>query len=418
MDTLKLVGTGHKVLLVRDDLVKFVNLGSIFSSAPKKEYLFSVHDITNVEVKNSSAFSSGNIQIQFSKIYPSLGNNILICFSGEENYKIALSMQQHIHNMISSKNISVVIPMPDHDRLLFDKLKELYPQNPYDNDDFNEVIAQIDSFISSAQDIDPIKFDDMLKQESLNSVLGSRHEVFGRASSLLDILKNLDKIKNDISFRLQSCDEYEEFLDSIPKYPFQLSDGKVFQRLSPTDIEDLKLASVGKSFNRDALISFVVVDLETTGLRAHKDDIVELSAIKFVEYEATEAFTTLLKPPHGIKEPASSVNNISQEMVENAPSIEQVMPAFIEFCGDCPLVGHNIIFDLKFLYANGFPVQQKRKYFDTLKISRKVIESVDDYKLDTLCEYYKIYRKSSHRALSDCLATGILFDTLIKSITE
>lgn len=96
MEALKLIGTGHRVLLVRDDLAKLVDLGSIFSSAPKKEYLFSVKDITSVDVKKPTAFSPGCIRIQGNKIAPALRNDIFVSFTGDGNHKIAIAMQQHI----------------------------------------------------------------------------------------------------------------------------------------------------------------------------------------------------------------------------------------------------------------------------------------------------------------------------------
>lgn len=96
MEALKLIGAGHKVLLVRDDLAKLVDLGSTFSFAPKKEYLFFIKDITSVDVKKPTAFSPGSIRIQGDKIAPALRDDIFVSFKGYDNYKIAISMKQHI----------------------------------------------------------------------------------------------------------------------------------------------------------------------------------------------------------------------------------------------------------------------------------------------------------------------------------
>lgn len=418
METLKLIGSGYKVLLVKDDVIKYVEPGGLFSSK-KNERLFSVYDFESVEVKKIDP-RKGHIQLRAIGHDPSTGS-ILLTFVGEENYQIALSMQRHMQNIMTKEETSVKSNMAEENNSLFIELKNLYPQDPYTSDDYSEVISQIDAFISVAQNINPVEFDDMLKRDPLytsSALFGPEHEVFGHVSSLLDILRNLDQVRESVSRKLQSCNEYEEYLSSIPRFPFELSANEQFQRLKLSNMGEIKISSVGKRFNRDALISFVVIDVETTGLRAATDDIVELSAIKFVEYEATEAFTTLVKPEHGIKEAALTVNHITQEMVENAPTIGKVMPAFIDFCEAYPLVGHNIVFDLKFLYVNGFPLQKKTKYFDTLELSKKTIQNIDNYKLDTICRYCGIYRNSSHRALSDCLATGILFDVIIKNITQ
>lgn len=100
------------------------------------------------------------------------------------------------------------------------------------------------------------------------------------------------------------------------------------------------------------------------------------------------------------------------------------------------MVGHNLPFDLNFLYRNGLNIlAKKRKYFDTLELAKKVVKGptkrwnsdtagyvtdfnidyeVENHKLETLCDYFEIRDNSSaHRALSDCLATGYLFQSLV-----
>lgn len=412
METLKLIGAGHKVLLVKDDVVKYIDLGGLFSSK-KEEKIFSPGDFSSIEVKEPR-IRKGYIQLHLSNQDTVLS----LEFSGDENYRIAFSMKQHIQLMadvISEDGIE-----QEQSRSIYDELKRLYPQEPYSTDDFEGTLAQIDSFISTAQDMNPVDFEYILKSESFPLYSGSepQHQVFGRALSLADVLHNINQIRNNILGKLRSQNEYEEYLVSIPVVPLKISPAVPFSRLKLGDIGEIKTAPVTKKFNRDALVCFVVIDVETTGLRPATDDIIELSAIKFVDYKAEEAFTTLIKPPHGLKKAAQAINQISQDMVDSAPTIEQVMPAFIEFCGDYPLVGHNIFFDLKFLYVNGFPLKPKKKYFDTLQLSKKAINDISNYKLDTICHYFKIYRNSSHRALSDCLATGILFDEITKHITE
>lgn len=100
METLKLIGSGYKVLLVKDDAVKYVEPGGLFSS--KKEFLFSVGNITSVDVKKPESFSPGSILICGNNIVPPLQNKILVAFKGDDSYKIALAMQQHIKNFAVS----------------------------------------------------------------------------------------------------------------------------------------------------------------------------------------------------------------------------------------------------------------------------------------------------------------------------
>ena len=192
-------------------------------------------------------------------------------------------------------------------------------------------------------------------------------------------------------------------------------------------MEEITLSRPRKNSKRSSFGSFVVVDVETTGLNI-RSEIVEISAIRFYDFEPEEAFTTLIKPSKPIPPEATRINHITDEMVENAPTIKQVMPAFIDFVGKSNLLGHNIEFDLRFLYKYGFDFQQynKRKYYDTLEIARKKlvkfsdsddfdIKTLDviDYKLDSICSYFDIYRTSSHNSLSDCYATAKVFSELL-----
>ena len=119
-------------------------------------------------------------------------------------------------------------------------------------------------------------------------------------------------------------------------------------------------------------------------------------------------------------------------MVADAPTFSQVIDNLNSFVGNSNIVGHNLPFDLKFLYRHGYDfTTQKRKYYDTCEIAQKTLKKpkmkwdkeneeyvvndnydydVENYKLTTLCDYYKIRDNSfAHRALSDALATGILF---------
>ena len=91
------------------------------------------------------------------------------------------------------------------------------------------------------------------------------------------------------------------------------------------------------------LSDYVVFDIETTGLSPYKDGIVELSALKVIGGQVQEEFSTLVNPGRPISYAASRVNGITDEMVEDAPFIEEVLPEFLEFAGDLPLLGHNAV---------------------------------------------------------------------------
>ena len=212
-------------------------------------------------------------------------------------------------------------------------------------------------------------------------------------------------------------------LEAIPTVPIKLSTER-YSRRPVRDIPEVKFAGITKRTNPLSFASFVVVDVETTGLKM-TSKIVELSAIRFEGQEPVEKFSTLINPEIHIPEEASRINKITDEMVADAPQIWEVMPAFREFVGSLPIVGHNLPFDLEFLYMFGFDLlDPPRKYFDTLQIAKTCLRKprndedfeydVYDYSLLSLCEHYNIAIVGSHRSAADCLATGRVFNELVK----
>lgn len=102
------------------------------------------------------------------------------------------------------------------------------------------------------------------------------------------------------------------------------------------------------------------------------DSLLEVAAIKFEDWTPIEKFHTLINPGKHIPEEATQVNNITDDMVINSPKFSQVIESLDKFIGNSNIVGHNLPFDLKFLYRNGHDfLASKRKYYDTLEIAKK-----------------------------------------------
>ena len=210
--------------------------------------------------------------------------------------------------------------------------------------------------------------------------------------------------------------QFKSILDGIPRTQFLLSDKprKRFQsksfRVSTTNLT--KQTSLSKLKR-----GFVALDTETTGLDADNDFIVEVSAIKFVNFEPVEHFTTLIKPEKSIPSKATKISGITNIMVANAPSFSQIAPALADFISSFPIVAHNAEFDCKFLYASGLGEIKKNVIYDTLEISRNVTTDssgnrLSSYKLVDVCAKYHI-AFNAHRASADCFACGLLFLELI-----
>lgn len=157
--------------------------------------------------------------------------------------------------------------------------------------------------------------------------------------------------------------------------------------------------------------SIVVFDLETTGFDKYNDQIIDIGAVKIVDGIIKEKFASLVKPTIRISQQITELTNITNGMVENAPSIEPVIVDFFNFSKDCALCGHNMIdFDFPFVkrYEEILDVEFDNELIDTYKLAiRKGVRS-HNFKLGTLCEYFGISLVGAHRAWNDAYATAQL----------
>lgn len=219
------------------------------------------------------------------------------------------------------------------------------------------------------------------------------------------------------SFQEQREDEFASMLASLRRVPAVRCEAEPHRNYLK-DYE-FKAKPLVKSTSIEMLRDgFVAFDTETTGIKAAENSIIQLAAIRFENFEPTEAFMTFVKPKKPIPPEATAVNGITDNVVANAPQFCEILPSFEDFIGKSPLVAHNAEFDCKFLYVHGMDSICKKKVFDTLDISRKITRDYDgetlyNYKLSTVCNHYKIYFSNAHTALADSLAVGLLFVELI-----
>ena len=163
---------------------------------------------------------------------------------------------------------------------------------------------------------------------------------------------------------------------------------------------------------------YVVVDLETTGLDPYKGcEIIEIGVTEINNNEIGRNYSRLIKPNGIIPSLITDITNITNEMVENEKSLEEVLPKFRQYIGDKTIIAHNAKFDLKFLnyYLNKMGLEPINNYICTLELLKQNKEyKGKNKKLETACEYYNIENKNAHRADSDTLATAKLFLILNK----
>ncbi len=172
---------------------------------------------------------------------------------------------------------------------------------------------------------------------------------------------------------------------------------------------------------REWIDSYVVIDIETTGLTPLYDEIIEFAAIKIKNNSIIDSYSTLVKPSQPISSFITSLTGITNEMLENAPKLENIMNNIISFIADSTIIGHNVSFDINFLYDNLFELSAKKltnNYMDTLYLARKIIPNMDNHRLSTLKEYFNISTENSHRAYDDAYACYITYESLRKLAKE
>ena len=166
--------------------------------------------------------------------------------------------------------------------------------------------------------------------------------------------------------------------------------------------------------------TFVVFDLETTGLYSspvsgNMDRIIEIGAYKIENGEITQCFSTFINPQRKLSDEIKKLTGITDSMVLNAPTYEEVMPDFFKFCSGSILIGHNIAgFDYKFVeyYCARLGYILERNIIDTIPLSQELL-FLPNYKLNTVADKFNI-SFNHHRATDDALATAKIFIELIK----
>lgn len=169
---------------------------------------------------------------------------------------------------------------------------------------------------------------------------------------------------------------------------------------------------------RDNVADYIVFDLETTGISPAYDAIIEISAVKVENRKVVDTFSSLVNPKRPIPYAATAVNGITDTMVEGEPTLEEILPKFIDFIGDSILVGHNIhSFDMKFIWNAAEALYGKtitNQYIDTLPMARSCLTQLRHHRLVDIAAYYKISTVGAHRALADCMMNQKCYEQLAK----
>ena len=211
--------------------------------------------------------------------------------------------------------------------------------------------------------------------------------------------------------------EFKAVVDELPLFEISLSEEK-HNRNQEINIIDKEYKNITKATPVNKIKDFIAIDVETTGLKTGGNDIIQLSAIKYKNFQAVEAFNTYIKPRKAIPKDATEINGITDDMVEDSPKFYQIIDSFNTFIEELPLVAHNAPFDIKHLFVNGLDTVENKIVYDTLALSRRTYKDEYSYKLADICELNNIYICNAHNALYDSYAAGELFKSIVADIKE
>ncbi|SOB93235.1 DNA polymerase III catalytic subunit PolC type [Ureibacillus xyleni] len=167
--------------------------------------------------------------------------------------------------------------------------------------------------------------------------------------------------------------------------------------------------------------TFVVFDVETTGLSTAYDTIIELAAVKIQEGKVIERFERFANPHRPLSAKIIELTHITDDMLRDAPEVNEVVAEFKDFIGDAIVVAHNASFDIGFLYTayeKAGITGVLHPVIDTLELSRFLNPTLKSHRLNTLCKRYGIELTQHHRAIYDTEATGELMLHLLKEAND
>ena len=167
--------------------------------------------------------------------------------------------------------------------------------------------------------------------------------------------------------------------------------------------------------------TYVVFDIETTGLSKEKEMITEIGAVKVADGKIIDRFSTFVNPKRPISAEITKLTGITDDMVKDAPTIENILPEFLKFCKDTVLVAHNASFDTGFIRIAAERAglgELHHTIVDTLELARALLPELNKHKLDIVCEHLGVTLNGHHRAVNDAEATAEVFIKFLDMLAE
>ena len=166
----------------------------------------------------------------------------------------------------------------------------------------------------------------------------------------------------------------------------------------------------------EPIADYVVLDLEMTGLDPRHDEIIEAAALRVRNHAVTDQFTSLVKPQFPIDAFITELTGITNDMLKDAPDVAQVLPTLRSFIGDDIILGHNVNFDVNFIYDQSERLGLSafgNDYLDTMRLSRRLYPQERHHRLQDLVERMKVGKDVAHRAMADVEQTKAYYDAML-----
>ena len=270
-------------------------------------------------------------------------------------------------------------------------------------------IKKIPSFVSTRMDTSPVKRVELHCHTKMSDMDG--------VSDVKDIIKRAMKWGHK-AIAITDHGDVQAFPDANHAIGKD-DDFKIIYGMEAYLVDDLK-GLVEHPMGQSFADTFVVFDLETTGFSPSKNQIIEIGAVKVVNGSITERFSTFVNPKVPIPFEIEQLTSINDDMVLDAPTIDEILPKFMEFCQDAVMVAHNADFDMSFIKHNcsALGLECEKTVLDTVALSRVLLPALNRFKLDTVAKALNVSLAHHHRAVDDAACTAEIFVRLVEMLRD
>ena len=174
-----------------------------------------------------------------------------------------------------------------------------------------------------------------------------------------------------------------------------------------------------EKLNSNFVDDYIILDTETTGLYDDKDKIIEIGALKYKNNKLVAELQVIINPEIPIPPIITNITGLTDDIVKKGEKLKDILPRFLAFIENYPIICHNVPFDLGFvnqaLLANHLP-KLGNQTIDTIDLAKIYIPKAYNYKLETLKHYFKL-DFGSHRSIEDCKTTNAIYQECKKRAT-